>query len=78
MSVTVGGVDCPLKGLNDCSAMKKARFISCDFPAVEAGDKVVLVTDPDAGNSNTLTIAFVNFLSIPLNLKHLDSLVKHH
>ena len=56
MSVTVGGVDCPL---NDCSAIKKARFISCDFPAVEAGDKVVVVTDPDAGNSNALTTVSV-------------------
>ena len=50
MIVTVGGVNCPL---NDCSAIKKARFISCDFPAVEAGDKVIVVTDPDTGNSNT-------------------------
>jgi hypothetical protein len=52
MIVTIDGVECPL---NDCSAIKKSRFISCDFPAVEAGDKVVLVTDPDTGNSDTLT-----------------------
>ena len=56
MTVTVGGVNCPLI---DCSAIKKARFISCDFPAVEAGDKVVVVTDPDTGNSNALTTVSV-------------------